>query len=289
MSTDPAVSSPDRRRSGPPSVAPWGRWGLRVTAISYLGVMIVLPLAAIVETGFEGGVMPLWSDLTRPVSLAALKLTLLVALITTFINATMGTLTAFVLVRFDFPGRRLLNGLVDMPFAIPTLVTGVMLVVLYGPQQALGSWLESEGIQVIFATPGIILALLLVTYPFVVRSVQPSLMELERDQEEAAYTLGASGWETFRRIVLPSILPAILTGSLLTFARAIGEFGSVVIVAGNIPGRTLTAPVLVYGMIESENRRGASVMSMLLLAISFTLILVVDWIQRSRKVAHVTG
>ena len=138
--------------------------------------------------------------------------------------------------------------------------------------------------QIIFATPGILLALLVVTYPFVIRTVQPVLMEAERGQEEAAYTLGASKWTTFRHVVLPSIMPAIITGSLLSFGRALGEFGSIVVVAGNIPGLTLTAPVYVYGQIESYNQRGASSMSILLLALSFTLILVVEWIQnRSRK------
>src|SRR5262249_39556529 len=150
--------------------------------------------------------------------------------------------------------------------------TGVMLVALYGPQRTLGAWLNAEGIRIIFATPGIVLALLVVTYPFVIRTVQPVLMEAERGQEEAAYTLGASPATTFRDVVLPAILPSIITGSLLTFGRALGEFGSIVVVAGNIPGRTLTVPVYVYGQIESQNQRGASAMSILLLALSFILI-----------------
>lgn len=263
-------------------VSPWGRWGLRVAGIGYLIVMIVLPLSAIVKTSIHDGATAFWNDLTNPIGAAALKLTLGVAVMTTAINVLMGTLTAYALVRYEFAGRRLLNGLVDMPFAIPTLVTGVMLVVLYGPQGTLGAWLESSGIQVIFATPGIVLALLLVTYPFVVRAVQPVLLEMHKDQEEAAYTIGASKWVTFYRIVLPQILPAIITGALLTFARAIGEFGSIVIVAGNIPGQTLTAPVHVFGQIESQNVRGASAVSVLLLALSFVLILAVDMVQRRK-------
>ena len=263
---------------------PWGRWGLRVTAISYLAFMIVLPLSAIFEKGFSDGLTAFWGDITHPTALAALRLTLIAAVIITVINGVMGTLTAYVLVRYRFPGRGLLNGLIDMPFAIPTLVTGVMLVALYGPQRTLGAWLNSHGIQVIFSTPGIVLALLVVTYPFVIRTVQPVLMEAEQGQEEAAYTLGASKWKTFRHVVLPSIMPAIITGSLLSFGRALGEFGSIVVVAGNIPGLTLTAPVYVYGQIESYNQRGASSMSILLLALSFTLILLVEWMQnRSRK------
>jgi sulfate transport system permease protein len=206
------------------------------------------------------------------------------AAVITVINAMMGTLTAYVLVRSRFPGRGLFNALVDMPFAIPTLVTGVMLVALYGPQRTLGAWLQWHGIQVIFATPGIMLALLIVTYPFVIRTVQPMLIGAEKGQEEAAYTLGASKWTTFWRIVLPDISQGVITGSLLSFARALGEFGSIVVVAGNIPGRTLTAPVYIFGQVESQNQRGASAMSIVLLALSFTLIVAVEWIQsRSRR------
>jgi sulfate transport system permease protein len=262
---------------------PWGKWGLRGTALLYLGFMVALPVAAIVQNGFAGGFSAFWADLANATALSALKLTLMTAVIVTIANAIIGTLTAYVLVRFRFPGKGLLNAVIDMPFAIPTLVTGVMLVALYGPQRTLGAWLNSHGIQIIFATPGIVLALLVVTYPFVIRTVQPVLMETEKDQEEAAYTLGASRWTAFRRVVLPSIAPAIATGSLLSFARALGEFGSVVVVAGNIPGRTLTAPVYVYGQIESQNQRGASAMSILLLALSFTLILTVEWLQSRNR------
>lgn len=267
---------------------PWGRWGVRGAAVSYLLLMIVLPLSSILASGFHDGLAAFWNDVTNNVALSALRLTLFTAVITTAINLVMGTCTAYVLVRYDFPGRSLLNAVVDMPFAIPTLVTGVMLVVLYGPQKTLGAWLESNGFQIIFATPGIVLALLLVTYPFVVRTVQPVLMEMDKAQEEAAYTIGASKWTTFRTIVLPTISPAIITGSLLSFARALGEFGSIIVVAGNIPGRTLTAPVYVFGQLESYNQRGASAMSILLLALSFTLILVVDWMQRRWDIHYAT-
>ena len=205
------------------------------------------------------------------------------AAVTTLINAIMGTMAAYVLVRHKFPGQRILNAFIDMPFAIPTLVTGVMLVILYGPQGLFGHWLTVHGLEIVFAKPGIVLALLLVTYPFTVRSVQPVLLAMSVDQEEAAYTLGASRWTTFWKIVLPAIRPAILTGSLLTFARAIGEFGSIVVVSGNIPGRTLTAPVHIFGLIESEDRTGASAISILLLSLSFTLVLVVDWLQRRKE------
>jgi len=268
---------------------PWGRWGLRVTAFLYLGFMVALPLATIIKNGVADGLPAFWEDVTNPTAFAALKLTLSSSIIITIINAVMGTLTAYVLVRFRFPGKGLLNTLIDMPFAIPTLVTGVMLVALYGPQRTVGAWLNAHGIQVIFATPGIVLALLVITYPFVIRAVQPVLMEVEKGQEEAAYTLGASKWTTFRRVVLPTIAPALITGSLLCFARALGEFGSVVVVAGNIPGVTLTAPVYVFGQIESQNQRGASAMSILLLALSFTLIVTVEWMQGRNRRSNVSS
>jgi sulfate/thiosulfate transport system permease protein len=251
--------------------------------------MVALPLATIIKGGVADGLPAFWEDVTNPTALAALKLTLTTSIIITIVNAVMGTLTAYVLVRFRFPGKGLLNTLIDMPFAIPTLVTGVMLVALYGPQRTVGAWLNAHGIQVIFATPGIVLALLVITYPFVIRAVQPVLMEVEKGQEEAAYTLGASKWTTFRRVVLPTIAPALITGSLLCFARALGEFGSVVVVAGNIPGVTLTAPVYVFGQIESQNQRGASAMSILLLALSFTLIVTVEWMQGRNRRTNVSS
>lgn len=268
---------------------PWGKWGLRATACLYLGFMVALPLSAILRSGFADGLSAFRADVMNITAFAALKLTIVTAVVVTIVNAVMGTLTAYVLVRFRFSGKGLLNTMIDMPFAIPTLVTGVMLVALYGPQRTLGAWLNSHGIQVIFATPGIVLALLVITYPFVIRTVQPVLMEAERGQEEAAYTLGASRWTTFRRVVLPTIAPAIVTGSLLSFARALGEFGSIVVVAGNIPGVTLTAPVYIYGQIESQNQRGASAISIVLLALSFTLIVAVEWLQGRNRSSYVSG
>lgn len=274
------IRSTVRRRS-------LGKWGLRLTAVSYLALMIAVPLSSIVVGGFKDGISAFWNDIVDPVALGALKLTIETAVIVTLVNSVMGTMTAYALVRYRFPGRELLDGLIDMPFAIPTLVTGVMLVALYGPQRTLGAWLGAHHIQVIFATPGILLALLIVTYPFVVRAVQPALMEAEKDQEEAAYTIGASRWLTFLRVVLPALSRSIGTGALLTFARALGEFGSVVVVAGNIPGRTLTAPVYIYSQIESQNQRSACSISILLLALSFSLILLVERLQNRKQDANV--
>ncbi len=262
---------------------PWGRWGLRSTAMVFLSFMIVIPLAAVVDRGFVDGLAGFWEDLHAPSARAALWLTLWTALLMTILNTVMGTLTAYVLVRYRFPGHAWLNAVVDLPFAFPTLITGIMLVVLYGPQHAVGAWLKGHGVEIMFAPTGIVLALLFVTYPFVVRAVQPVLMDLETDQEEAAYTLGAGPGLTFFKVLLPAIMPSVITGALLCFARALGEFGSIVIVAGNIPGKSLTAPVYIFGEIEAGNLRGAASMSVLLLALAFLLIFSVDWAQQRRE------
>lgn len=265
------------------SPLPWRQWSLRAVALSYLIVMLVIPLVVIAQDGLQAGLAGLWSAVSLPIAASALRLTLWTAAVMALINAVMGMVTAYVLVRYHFPGKALLNAVVDLPLAIPTLVTGVTLVVLYGPQQAIGAWLkENLGIRIIFAPPGIILALLFVTFPFVVRAVQPILISSDREQEAAAATLGARPWTIFYRITLPPLIMPLVSGTLLSFARAIGEFGAIIIVAGNIPFRSQTAAVYVLGEIESEDRRGASAMSLVMLVIAFSLVLVVDLIQ-SRK------
>ncbi|MGH2522666.1 MAG: ABC transporter permease, partial [Anaerolineales bacterium] len=251
------VASSPNVKAGEPS--PWGRWGIRAVAFTYLAVMLVIPLLVILQDGLRGGLTGLWQAISQPIAWNALQLTLWTAAVMALINAVMGLVTAYVLVRYTFPGKGLLNAIVDLPLAIPTLVTGVMLVVLYGPQSAVGGWLEQHfGWRVIFAPPGIILALLFITFPFVVRAVQPVLLNLEQDQEDAAATLGANAWTVFRRVTLPALVLPLASGTLLSFARAIGEFGAIVIVAGNIPMRSQTAAVYVLGEVESENRLGAS-------------------------------
>jgi sulfate transport system permease protein len=260
-----------------------GGLGVRGLALTYLTVMLIIPLAVIFYDGLRDGVGGMWRSIAQPAAWHALTLSLWTAGVMALINAVMGTLTAYVLVRYSFPGKRLLNGVIDLPFAIPTLVTGVMLVVLYGPQRALGAWFDQNlGLKIIFAPPGIILALLFITFPFVTRAVQPVLESLDRDQEEAAATIGAGSWTIFRRVVLPAIAMPLTAGTLLSFARAIGEFGAIVIVAGNIPLRSQTAAVYVLGEIESENRRAASSMSVVMLTIAFGLVVLVDFLQRKR-------
>lgn len=262
-----------------------GALAVRAAAFGYLALMLIVPLVVIVQDGLRNGIGGMLRAVTQPVALNALILSLWTAGLMALVNAVMGALTAYVLVRYRFPGKALFNALVDLPFAIPTLVTGVMLVVLYGPQRALGAWLgQNLGLKIVFAPPGIILALLFITFPFVVRTVQPVLESLDREQEEAAATIGAGAWTTFRRVVLPAIAMPLASGTLLSFARAIGEFGAIVVVAGNIPLRTQTAAVYVFGEVESENQRAASAMSVVMLAIAFGLVVLVDYLQsRSEK------
>jgi sulfate transport system permease protein len=258
------------------------QWLLRMPSILYLCMMILVPLIVIVQDGFREGITGLWHQITLPIARHAIILTLWTSTLMTLINALMGLATAFVLVRYDFPGKRILNAIIDLPLSIPTLVTGVMLVMLYGPQQALGSFLaEKIGLQVIFAPPGIILALLFISFPFVVRNIQPVLEDLDRTQENAAVTLGANPWTTFNKVILPQLALPTLSGSLLSFSRAVGEFGAVVIVAGNIPLKTQTAAVYVLGAVESENRLGASAVSILLIAISLLVLMTANTIEKN--------
>lgn len=254
---------------------------LRIPGLLYLIVMIVIPILVIFQDGLREGISGLYHQITLPLASHAIRLTLWTSALMTAINAVMGLLTAYVLVRYDFPGKRLLNAIVDLPLAIPTLVTGVMLVMLYGPQGSLGNFLSSEvGLSVIFAPPGIVIALLFISFPFVVRNIQPVLQDLDRTQEYAASTLGASPLKTFMKIVMPALVLPMLSGSLLSFSRAIGEFGAVVIVAGNIPLKTQTAAVYMLGAVESENRLGASAVSILLMAIAFVVLLIVNALQK---------
>ncbi len=253
---------------------------LRAIGVGYIGLMIVLPIAALSLRAFGDGFDAFWRNLVRPDALYSLQLTLAMALAMVVINVVMGTLMAWVLIRYRFPGQSLVNALIDLPFAIPTVVTGLMLVVLYGPQSAVGRFLTANGVEVIYAKPGIVLALLFVTLPFVVRSVQPVLMGLDREMEEAAATLGANRWVVFRKVIVPSILPAVLTGAALAFSRAVGEFGSVVIVAGNIPMRTQVASVFIYGEVESDNPQGALGVSIVLLGLSLAVLIVLYLLQR---------
>jgi sulfate/thiosulfate transport system permease protein len=244
--------------------------------MTYLSVVVVLPLAAVAAKGLSGGVGTLWSAATSPEAVAALELTLVAALVVVTINAVVGTVIAWVLVRDDFRGKSIVNALIDLPFALPTIVAGLTLLALYGPKGPLG-------VNVAYARVGVALALLFVTLPFVVRAVQPVLMSLDREVEEAAASLGASGLQTFRRTVLPAIMPAALSGAALAFARAIGEFGSVVLISGNLPFKTEVASVLIFGRIESDDPRGAAALSIVLLLMSLAVLAAIGLAERRRE------
>jgi sulfate transport system permease protein len=241
----------------------------------WLSAMVLLPLAAIVAKSAEGGLGAFWSAATAPQALAALRLSLLAALAAAAVNAVAGTLIAWVLVRDEFRGRRVVNALIDLPFALPTIVAGLTLLALYGPGSPVG-------VDVVPTQWAVALALLFVTLPFVVRSVQPVLLELDRDAEEAAVSLGASPWQAFRRVVLPSLRPAILSGAGLAFARGVGEFGSVVLISGNIPFETEVAPVYVFGLIQSDAPASAAAVSVVLLALSLVVLVLIRGFGRCR-------
>lgn len=263
---------------------PFGAWGLRAAALTYLLVLVAAPVLIIAFEGLRNGWDIFWGTISQPVAASAIWLSVWTAALMAVINTLIGTLTAYVLVHYRFPGKRLLDTIIDLPFAIPTLVTGVMLVLLYGPQTVIGSFLQKNmGIRILFAPPGIVLALMFISYPFVIRAVQPVLAKLDLNQEEAAHTLGASKWTTFRRIVLPAILPAMVTGGMLSFARALGEFGSLAIVAGNIPMKTQVATVYIYGQVEGGNLPAASAVSLVLLLIALVTTLLADSFMRRRQ------
>ncbi len=278
MTSAPATSL--ARRQAPNGVL------LRGITLSYLGLMVVLPLVALSYEAAVPGASAFVKALRNPFAWHALKLTFATAGVMVLINAVTGTATAWVLVRYDFPGKSAMNALIDLPFAVPTVVTGLMLVVLYGPSSVLGAFLGRHGWDIIYQKPGIVLALLFVTYPFVIRSVQPVLLEMDRAEEEAAATLGAGAFTTFWRVTMPTLRPAIVTGTTLSFSRALGEFGSVIMVAGNRPLETKTGPMYIFGEIESGNRHGAMVVSVVLLVCSLGILVALNLIQRRGGSEH---
>jgi sulfate transport system permease protein len=246
----------------------------RGLVVAYLSVMVLLPIAAVVQTSLEGGVGAFWDAATAPQAVAALKLTLIASAIVVAINAVTGTAIAWVLVRDEFPGKRYVNAVIDLPFALPTIVAGLTLLALYGDNGVLGI----SGVS--FTRIGVVMALLFVSLPFVVRAVQPVLLELDTDMEEAAASLGAKPATIFRRIIIPNLTPAIVAGVALAFARSIGEFGSLVLISGNIPFDTEVASVFIFGQIESGNTASAAAVSVVLLALSLGVLLLINALGR---------
>jgi sulfate/thiosulfate transport system permease protein len=252
-----------------PSGAALGRGAAGI----YLSLIVLIPLAAVVSKGFDNGWDGFWSAATSPASVSALKLTVVASFIVVAINGVTGTLIAWVLVRDEFRGKSIVNSLIDLPFALPTIVAGLTLLALYGPRSPVG-------VDVAYTRIAVGLALLFVTLPFVVRAVQPVLIELDRDMEEAAASLGAGPLTVFRRIVLPNLWPAILAGVALGFARSIGEFGSLVLISGNLPFKTEVSSVFIFGQIESDRVAAAAAVSVVLLAISLVVLLAISALSR---------
>ncbi|MTJ65324.1 sulfate ABC transporter permease subunit [Nocardia seriolae] len=287
MDHDPGVSVDDnpRRPAGPGRIRSWLRVSGSVgtlgigTSVLWLSIIVLLPLAALTAKSFEDGWSGFWDAITAPGALDALKVTVFVSIIVTLINVVMGTLIAWVLVRDEFPGKGFVNALIDLPFALPTIVASIVLLALYGPQSPFDIHLNAT-------QPGLVVALAFVTLPFVVREVEPVLHEIGDDQEQAAATLGASGWQTFWRITLPAIRWGLTYGIVLTVARALGEFGAVIMVSTGLPGKSQTLTLLVNGRyVNDHNTFGAYCAATLLMGIALVVLLLMTLLERKRGTA----
>jgi len=252
--------------------------GMGIT-VFWLGLIVLIPLAGVFLRAAGLGVDGIWRIWSEPRVLAALRLSFGTALAAAAFNTLMGTWVAWVFVRYRFPGRRLFDAMIDLPFALPTAVAGIALTALYGGQGWAGRWLEPLGLKIAYTPLGIIVALVFVGLPFVVRIVQPVLAEAERELEEAAATLGASRWQTIARVVVPALWPAMLTGFALAFARGVGEYGSVIFIAGNLPNATEIAPLLITIRLEEFDYAGATAIAAAMLLLSFAVLLLVNTLQ----------
>jgi sulfate transport system permease protein len=246
--------------------------------MAYLSIVALIPLAAVLVRSLDGGFDAFWTAVSNDQAVAALRLTIIASLIVVVINAVTGTLIAWVLVRDEFRGKGIVNSLIDLPFALPTIVAGLTLLAFYGPDSPVS-------VNVAFTRASVVLALLFVTLPFVVRAVQPVLLELDTEMEEAAESLGASRRTVFRRIILPNLTPAIIAGAGLAFARAVGEFGSLVLITGMIPFETEAASVFIFAQVESDNSTGAAAVSVVLLLVALALLLFFGWLSK-RALRH---
>jgi len=259
-----------------PSVLPGFKLSLGLTVLC-LSLLVVLPFAMMAAKAAEIGWSGFWNTITEPNVLAAVWLSLRMSFYAMLTNIVFGI--AWVLVRYEFPGKGLVNALVDLPFALPTAVTGIALATLYAPNGWIGRFFEPLGIKIAFTPTGIWIALIVVSLPFIVRAVQPVLEELSGEYEEAAATLGASRWTTFRRVLLPEITPALLTGAGMMFARSTGEYGSVIFIAGNIPMVSEILPLIITGKLEQYDAQGASAVALFMLMISFVILLILNIMQ----------
>jgi sulfate transport system permease protein len=253
-------------------------------SLTYLSLIVLIPLCALVAQSTTMGWQHFYRAAASPRVIASYRLTIGTALAAAAINTAAGLIIAWVLARYRFPGRRIVDALVDLPFALPTAVAGIALTSLYVPNGWIGQFLDPHGIHVAFTSLGITLAMAFVGLPFVVRSVQPVLEDLDRELEEAARSLGANSWHTFHRVIFPSIFPALLTGAGLAFARGLGEYGSVIFIAGNMPMRTEITALLIVSKLEEFDYAGATAVATVLLIASFLMVLAINLIQaRSRK------
>ncbi|BBF94018.1 sulfate ABC transporter permease subunit CysT [Blastochloris tepida] len=258
-------------------------------AVTYLSLIVLIPLGVLVVQASGLGLEGLWQTATSPRVLAALRLSFGVSFAAAAVNAVAGLVVAWVLTRYAFPGRRLLDAIVDLPFALPTAVAGIALTAIYAPNGWIGALLAPLGVKVAYTPLGIFVALVFISLPFVVRTVQPVLADLDREIEEASATLGASRAQTVARVILPALAPAVLTGFALAFGRAVGEYGSVIFIAGNMPFVSEIAPLLIVIQLEEFNYAGATAIATIMLAISFVSLLAINLIQAwsRRRFGHV--
>lgn len=275
LDTDKKVLSKKRRSK---NVLPGFNISLGYT-IFYLSLIVLIPLSAAFIKTTELSLAEFWDVVTTPRVVASYKLTFGASLIGASINAVFGLLTAWVLVRYNFFGKRIVDALVDLPFALPTAVAGIALTAIFAGNGWIGSWLEPLGIKVAFTPLGVVVALTFIGLPFVVRTVQPVLEDLEAEAEEAAASLGANRWQTFSRIILPALFPALLTGFALAFARAVGEYGSVIFIAGNMPMVSEITPLIIITKLEQYDYAGATAVAVVMLVISFILLLAINGLQ----------
>jgi len=256
----------------------------------YLSLIVLIPLSAAFIKTTELSFNEFWTIVTAPRVLASYKLTFGASFIGALINAIFGLLTAWVLVRYSFPGKKIIDALVDLPFALPTAVAGIALTAVYASNGWIGSWLEPHGIKVAFTPIGVVIALTFIGLPFVVRTVQPVLEDLEAETEEAAASLGANRWQTFTKVILPTLWPALLTGFALAFARAIGEYGSVIFIAGNVPFVSEITPLIIITKLEQYEYSSATAVAVVMLIISFLLLFAINglqwWATRRNSVSH---
>ncbi len=273
-----SATAPVRRGRGAKRVLPGFGLTLGYT-LFYLSIIVLIPLSALIFKTFELSWPQFWEAVSSPRVVASYKLTFGTSFIAACVNLVFGLLIAWVLVRYKFPGKKIVDALVDLPFALPTAVAGISLTALLAGNGWVGQYLEPLGVQLAFNPNGIVIALIFIGLPFVVRTVQPVLEDSEKELEEAATSLGASRWQIFYKVILPSILPALMTGFAMAFARAVGEYGSVIFIAGNMPMVSEITPLIIIGKLEQYDYAGATAVALVMLVISFVLLLVINALQ----------